>query len=452
MNSKSIAKDRGKDGGNIYKSQKTNEGFETVRKIFDSDFRTAADLPPFADCTVDQLCNFTVFENFAKHLKTMKQKNGDSYAPKTLTQYFSGFKNMVQNKFKSEKPSFFNVENRDDFHEHCTMLTNYLKRSATLEAWAVGENAAKSIPACGRTLMNLCCKLLLQDCAKTGAGSISMPHTKRWLMAGCWSGAGRAGEVVNSSYKGMHLESDNGPLDTKWKENKLSLEKPMTHVPDGHSYYMCFLHSFASYLALGPEEDPKAPYLIFPQTAALKQPYEVIQSIFNALSKQPEATEMGLKDDFTGKSIRKGASRMLSLCTQLTLAHCCARSGHEFDSEGQSGITFFTYAINAIEDVAMTVPGGLCLAGYNNVSEKVFPPRLDHIVFTTEEHEMIELAIAKLFHIPPIPEFKKGGILRPLLKTLLASLLQHLPQMEKDFNGSEHQLTRKIWNAMRGCK
>ena len=88
------------------------------------------------------------------------------------------------------------------------------------------------------------------------------------------------------------------------------------------------------------------------------------------------------------------------------------------------------------------------MAGYNNVSEKVFPPRLDHIAFTTEEHEMIELAIAKLFHIPPIPEFKKGGILRPLLKTLLASLLQHLPQMEKDFNGSEHQLTRKIWNTM----
>ena len=106
MNSKSIAKDRGKDGGNIYKSQKTNEGFETVRKIFDGDFRKVVDLPPFADCTVDQLCNFTVFENFAKHLKTMKQKNGESYAPKSLTQYFSGFKNMVQNKLKSEKPSF----------------------------------------------------------------------------------------------------------------------------------------------------------------------------------------------------------------------------------------------------------------------------------------------------------------------------------------------------------
>ena len=96
----------------------------------------------------------------------------------------------------------------------------------------------------------------------------------------------------------MHLDPDNGPLDMKWKENKLSLEKPMTHLPDAHSYYMCFLHSLASYLALGPEEDPKAPYLIFPQTTALKQPYKVIQSIFNALSKQPEATEMGLTDDF----------------------------------------------------------------------------------------------------------------------------------------------------------
>jgi len=52
----------------------------------------------------------------------MKPKNGDKYAPKTQTRYFSGFKNMVQNKFKSEKPSLFNVEKRDDFNEHCKML------------------------------------------------------------------------------------------------------------------------------------------------------------------------------------------------------------------------------------------------------------------------------------------------------------------------------------------
>ena len=61
---------------------------------------------------------------------------------------------------------------------------------------------------------------------------------------------------------------------------------------------------------------------------------------------------------------------------------------------------------------------------------------------------MINYAMAKLFHIPPIEEFKPSGILRPVLKTLLASLLQHLPQMEKDFTGSQHQLTHKIWTSM----
>ena len=65
---------------------------------------------------------------------------------------------------------------------------------------------------------------------------------------------------------------------------------------------------------------------------------------------------------------------------------------------------------------------------------------------------MINFAIAKLFHIPPIEEFKPGGILRIVLKTFLASLLQHLPQMEKDYSGSEHQLTHKIWTSMFAAK
>jgi hypothetical protein len=72
-----------------------------------------------------------------------------------------------------------------------------------------------------------------------------------------------------------------------------------------------------------------------------------------------------------------------------------------------------------------------------NLNEKVFPPTLDHITFTTEEKQIVDIVIAKLFHIPAIEEFQKGGILRPLLKTLL-------PQMEKDFIGSGHQLVQKF--------
>jgi hypothetical protein len=41
---------------------------------------------------------------------------------------------------------------------------------------------------------------------------------------------------------------------------------------------------------------------------------------------------------------------------------------------------------------------------------------------------MVDFARAKLFHIPKIEEFQNGGILCPLLKTLIASLLQYLPQ------------------------
>ena len=50
--------------------------------------------------------------------------------------------------------------------------------------------------------------------------------------------------------------------------------------------------------------------------------------------------------------------------------------------------------------------------------------------------DMIEFAIAKLFHIPSIDEFKKGGQLCPLLTTLLASLLQYIPQIEKDIKAA----------------
>jgi hypothetical protein len=65
---------------------------------------------------------------------------------------------------------------------------------------------------------------------------------------------------------------------------------------------------------------------------------------------------------------------------------------------------------------------------------------------------MINYAMAKLFYIPPIEEFKPGGILRLVLKTLLVSLLKNLPQMEKDFTGGEHQLTHKIWTSMLAAK
>jgi hypothetical protein len=122
------------------------------------------------------------------------------------------------------------------------------------------------------------------------------------------------------------------------------------------------------------EEDPKIPFLVFPKTACLKQPYRVMTNIFKSLSKRTEAVAVGLTDAFTGISIRKGTSRMMSVCNQLSLAHCCARSGHEFEKDAQSSITFFIYAINATEDYVMTMPAGLCLAGYNNCTEKVFCP------------------------------------------------------------------------------
>jgi hypothetical protein len=220
------------DGGHFFKSQKTNEGFDSIRKIFDGSFRQAFGLPAFVNCSIDQLCDIKVFENFAKHLKSMKQKNGYQYAPKTLTQYLSGFKNMVQNKFKSEKPSLFNVENKDDFNEHCKMLTNFLKRAATKEAWATGENSEIAVPLCGRAIIDICCRLLLQDCGCPGAGTLSSPHMLRFLMVCVWSGAGRAAEGSNFSYKGMQLDQDNGPTTEKWKEDKLALEKPMTFFPD----------------------------------------------------------------------------------------------------------------------------------------------------------------------------------------------------------------------------
>jgi hypothetical protein len=223
------------DGGHIFKSNKTNEGFDSVRKNFDGGFRQAYQLPAFIDCSVEQLCNMKAFNNFATYLKTIKQKN--------------------------ERPSLFNVENKDDFNEHCKMLTTYLKRTATKEAWATGENAEKTVPAAGRTIINACCRMLLQDCVHPGAGPFSNPHTLRLLMSKAHAGAGRATEGANSSYKGTQLDQDNGPVVEKWKEDKLALEKPMMHVPDALSYWMCVIHSWASYLVLGPEEDPDLPLI-----------------------------------------------------------------------------------------------------------------------------------------------------------------------------------------------
>ncbi len=78
-----------------------------------------------------------------------------------------------------------------------------------------------------------------------------------------------------------------------------------------------------------------------------------------------------------------------------------------------------------MEDYAVTMPAGLCLARYNSCTEKVFCSRLDHIAFTPEVQDMINYTMAKLFHILPIEEFKPSGILRPVLKTLLVSLLQN---------------------------
>ena len=112
------------------------------------------------------------------------------------------------------------------------MLTNFLKRAATKEAWATGENSEKAFPSCGRAIIDICCRWLLQDCGCPGAGTLSSPHMLRFLMVCVWSGAGRAAEGSNFSYKGMQLDQDNGPTTEKWKEDKLALEKPMTFFPD----------------------------------------------------------------------------------------------------------------------------------------------------------------------------------------------------------------------------
>ena len=99
--------------------------------------------------------------------------------------------------------------------------------------------------------------------------------------------------------------------------------------------------------------------------------------------------------------------------------------------------------MNAVDNYA---PGGLCLAGYNDCDEKVFPPRLNHIALTQDETDMIEFATAKLFYFTSLPlKFRNGGQMQPLLKTWLASILQYLPQMEKDFHGTIRRVgTRKL--------
>jgi len=68
-----------------------------------------------------------------------------------------------------------------------------------------------------------------------------MPHRAILIPVMSWLGVERAREAVNSSFKGMRLDKDNGFFAMLWNESKLSLEKAITMIPDALSYIIEFL-------------------------------------------------------------------------------------------------------------------------------------------------------------------------------------------------------------------
>ena len=253
----------------------------------------------------------------------------------------------------------------------------------------------------------------------------------RFLQEACWvallsDAIGRGGEIRLQNFTHWewheHLQLTNAP----WTELKTLSRYAMGMVP--HSQWVFdFYHRFACYFAFedGLHREDKdikkgLQNKVFP-ALNLMTLGSVASLVTNIIRDNfPTECPQDMIMSYSSKSCRHGAITECANSGQLTIFDVCGRSGHS------TGTTVDTYYDRSNPITGLRA--AKARNGYVNINAKIVLPHLEAIGIG---EPTIKRLMDKVFEIS-VPLFFEDGLLYPILRICLASLIMHHSQVCND--------------------
>ena len=255
-----------------------------------------------------------------------------------------------------------------------------------------------------------------------------------------YNSVGRGGKIKFQQYSDWIWDARFEITDTTWHETKTLQHYSMPMVPDCKGYACYWYHSLGSFYAVEhglycSEQKNSVLDFVFPKLHRLRD-NTITKNITKCIQENlPSGTTKKLLRSFSSKLIRKGGISELAAHRDIGFFDSVAQSGHSAGA-GQD------YYIDR-SNIATALPGGLALNSWNDVKGSAFPPRSSCLGLDGSTHA--ENMLSKIFVISH-EDFHPHGVLCPILRCCLASLLMYFPITEKEL-GTQHILVVTIRNA-----
>ncbi|KAG7358483.1 hypothetical protein IV203_015072 [Nitzschia inconspicua] len=242
----------------------------------------------------------------------------------------------------------------------------------------------------------------------------------------CWlvfvgEALARGGEVRYLHYDNWTFHQFTHVLDTQWTEMKTVNTYAMPFVPDKTHWTSDIYHALGSWFLVEDglhrnmeEIEGGMQNVVFPslcKTGESSTAKLLTQAIQKCL---PD----NIKSQITSRSLRDAGITELAAHGSLSIYESCARSGHSTGTTQDHYISdqHYLYGLKA----------GMARAGYDvssgDYTKKIHLPRVQAIGSGVDNQ--LHAFLDKCFTVD-VPHFDKGGKLRPVLLTCLATLLQH---------------------------
>ena len=263
---------------------------------------------------------------------------------------------------------------------------------------------------------------------------------KRCQLVFIYNGVGRGGEIKFQQYSDWMWDSRFDTIYTTWHESKTLQHYAIPMVPEKSNYVCDWYHSLGCFYAVEQglfrnTKNSSVSDFVFPRLHKLRD--NTITKNLNKCIREnlPSGTTEKIKRSFSSRSIRKGGINELSQHREIGFFDSIARSGH---SAGTAQEVYIDRT-----SIVAALPGGLALNGWDDVRGIAHPPRLSCI--GEEGSKQAENMLSKVFVISH-DDFLPNGVLRPILRSCLASLIMYYPLTEKEL-GIQHILVVSIRNA-----
>jgi hypothetical protein len=298
----------------------TIKGYDTAVNYFNT-WRVNNNKVTLFVMTEDDLCQESLFDEYAKHLKEEA-----TLAMQTAQQYFSGLKNVCVRMFGE-------IDNIWQYDKWYLKLYRDIGDSLMRRSILAGEEASRKVKGAGRNTM---------DDISTCHWTINTPesYVRNCSLINTSHAIGRMAEVAFTSWRKSYWCHEFDALTADWGQLKNCEEKLMSYFSDHDKWNMDFYLGLFAYFVTGGgcdsvRNDDEA-FWIYPKLAALQNPAATINSYMQQLlpsSGNPVTSEL-LHEDVCGKSLRVGFFNQVSNHKTGGLGPAIARG--DWDCRGDS--------------------------------------------------------------------------------------------------------------------